>query len=99
MGSSCLEAMVQRVKLYVLKYFGEDLKILRLYEAVRATSYRTKISILNFYTIFELYCLALGTFFTPVGKLGLALHEMWEVSNLSIGSIPYEECWPKGLSL
>jgi len=48
----------------------------------------------NFYTIFKLYCLASGTFFTPVGKLGLRLHEMWEESNLSMGSLPYEEYFP-----
>ena len=52
------------------------------------------ISIPNFYTILDVYCLALGTFFTPVGELGMALHEMWKVSNLPIGSKPYEEYFP-----
>jgi len=42
----------------------------------------------------EMYCLVSGTFFTPVGELGMALHEMWEVSNLSMGSKPYEEYFP-----
>ena len=32
-----------------------------------------------------------GTFFTPIGKFGMVLHEMWEVSNLPMGSLPYEE--------
>ena len=45
----------------------------------------------NFFAIFEPYCPASGTFFTLVGELGLALHEMWEISNLPMGSIPYEE--------
>ena len=52
--------------LYILAHFEEDLERLGLYEAVRA----------NFYAIFELYCPATGTFFTPVGELGMALHEM-----------------------
>ena len=30
----------------------------------------------NFYAIFELYYPAAGTFFTPVGELGMALYEM-----------------------
>ena len=45
----------------------------------------------SFYAIFKLYCLATGTFFTPVGELGMTLHEMWEVSALPMGSLPYEE--------
>ena len=52
------------------------------------------MSVANFYAIFELYCLATGTFFTPVGELGMALHEMWEVSALPLGSLPYEEYFP-----
>jgi len=31
------------------------------------------------------------TFSTPVGKMGLALHEMYEVSGTMMGDIPYEE--------
>ena len=45
----------------------------------------------NFFAIFKLYCSASGTFFTPVGKLGLALHKMWEVSNLLMSSMMYGE--------
>jgi len=33
---------------------------------------------------------SVGTFFTPVSELGMALHEMWEVSNLPIGSMLYD---------
>jgi len=64
--------------LYVLEHFVEDLKNLGLYEAVRATCYGTEMSVLNFYAIFELYCPASGTFFTPIDELGLGLvlHEM-----------------------
>ena len=80
--------------LYVLAHFEEDLERLGLYEAVRATCYGIQMSVANFYTIFELYCPATGTFFTPVGELGMALHEMWEVSALPLGSLPYEEYFP-----
>ena len=38
-----------------------------------------------------MYCSALGTFFIPVGILGMALHEMSGVSNLPLGSLPYKE--------
>jgi len=31
------------------------------------------------------------TFFTPVGEMGFALHEMFEVLGLSKGDLSYEE--------
>ena len=62
--------------MYVLDVFDADLKRLGLHEAVRATCLRINISIPNFYAILEMYCPASGTFFTPVGELGMALHEM-----------------------
>jgi len=80
--------------LYVLAHFVEDLERLGLYEAVRATCYGIQMSVANFYAIFELYCPAIGTLFTPVGELGMALHEMWEVSVLPLGPLPYEEYFP-----
>ena len=52
------------------------------------------MSVANFYAIFKLYCPATGIFFTRVGELGMALHEMWEVSALLMGSLPYEEYFP-----
>jgi len=52
------------------------------------------MSVVNFYAIIELYCPAKGTFFTPMGELGIALHEMWEVTALPMGSLPYEEYFP-----
>ena len=64
--------------LYVLAHVEEDLEKLGLYEAVRVTCYGIQMSIANFYAIFELYCPAIRTFFTLVGELGTALHEMWE---------------------
>ena len=62
--------------LYVLAHFEEDLERLGLYEAVKATCYGIQMSVVNFYAIFKLYCPATGAFFTPVGELGMALHEM-----------------------
>ena len=57
---------------YILVHFEEDLERLNLHEAVRATSYGIEMNVACFYAIFELYYLALGTFFTPVGELGMA---------------------------
>ena len=65
-----------------------------LHEAVRATCYGIEISVPNIFAIFWLYCPASGTFFTPVGELELALHEMWEISNLPMGSMSYGEYCP-----
>ena len=70
-----------------LPILRKDLERLGLYEAVRATCYGIQMSVANFYVIFELYCPATGIF----GELGMALHEMWEVSALPLGSLPYEE--------
>jgi len=72
---------------------------LGLHETIRATCHGIEISVPNFYAIFELYCPALGTFFTPVDDLRLALHEIWEISNLSMGSMPYDEYFPCTMEL
>jgi len=77
-----------------LTHFEDDLERLRLHETVRTICYCIQMSVANFYAIFELYCPATGTFFTPVGELGMTLHEMWEVSALPMGCLPYEEYFP-----
>ena len=64
---------------YVLNIFEVDLKGLEPYKVVRATCFGINISVPTFYAIMEMYCPASGTFFTPVGELGMMLHEMWEV--------------------
>ena len=79
---------------YILAYFRKDLERLELHEAVRATCYGIRMSVANFYAILELYCPSTRTFFTPVGELDMAPHEMWEVSTLPMGSLPYEEYFP-----
>ena len=71
--------------------FNKNLKSLGLHEAVRKTYYGIEVSMPNFYAIFELYCLTLRTFLTPINELLLALHEIWEVSNLPTGSLLCEE--------
>ena len=42
----------------------------------------------NFFGILERYNPLTGTFFTPVGEMGLALHELHEVSGLATGDSP-----------
>ena len=79
--------------LYILAHF-EDLERLGLREAVRATCYGIQMSVANFYAIFELYYPATGAFFTPIGELGMVLNDMWDVSALPLGSLPYEEYFP-----
>lgn len=48
----------------------------------------------SFYAMLERFNLDSCTFFTPVGELGLEFHEMYAVSGLSWGNIPYEERYP-----
>lgn len=62
--------------------------------AVKVVRYRILQSNFHFSVMLELYNLDSCTFFTPVGELGFALHEMHEVSGLSMGEIPYEEYIP-----
>jgi len=77
----------------MLKAFEDDLKQLGFHEAVRATCFGISISMPIFDAILEMYYPVSRAFFTPVGELGMALHEMWEVSNLPMCSLPYEECF------
>ena len=61
---------------------------------VQATRLGMDISVPNFFVILERYNPHSGTFFTPVGEIGLALQELWEVSKLPMESLPYEEYFP-----
>ena len=54
----------------MLDVFEAPLKRLGLYEVVRATCFGINISIPTFYAIMEMYSLASGTFFTPLGETG-----------------------------
>jgi len=65
-----------------------------LYPAVRAVRYGITPSHYHFFAILEKYNLDTCTFFTPVGEMRFALHEMFEVSGLSMRDLPYEEYIP-----
>jgi len=47
----------------------------------------------------ECYNPGICTFVTPVKEIGFALHEMYEVSGLVTGDIPYEEYVPSAEEL
>ena len=76
---------------FVLKELKEVLVHSSLYTAVRAIQYGIPHNNYDFYTMLERYNLEICTFFTPVGKMRFALHEMYEVFGLTMGDIPYEE--------
>jgi len=61
-----------------------------LYPAVRATCYEIAPSDYNFFGVLEKYNPDTCTFFTPIGEIRFALHEMFEVSGLSMRDRPYE---------
>jgi len=65
-----------------------------LYHSVRVVQYGLPQSSHNFYGVLERYNPLTGTFFTPVEEMGLALHELYEVSGLVMGDTPYEEYVP-----
>lgn len=48
----------------------------------------------HLFSSLEMYDSKSRTFFTPVGELDFALPEMFEISLLSIGELPYEEIVP-----
>ena len=79
---------------FILATCEAPLKRYELFDAVKATGLGLDIHIPNFFAILERYNPHSGTFFTPVGEMGLSLHEMWEVSKLPMGSLPYEEYFP-----
>jgi len=76
---------------FVLAELGDLLKQVGLYHLVRAMQYGLLQSSHKFYGTLERYNPLTGTLFTPVGEIGLALHELYEVLGLVIGDSPYEE--------
>ena len=58
---------------------------------MRAVWYGIPQSNQYIYAILEQYNPETCTFFTPIGKMGIALHEMYEVSGLVIRDGPYKE--------
>jgi len=83
-----------RMVSFVLTDLGDLLEHVGLYPAVRAVQWGIQRSSQNFFGVLERYNPLTGTFFTPVGEMGLALHELHEVSGLATRNLPYEEYIP-----
>jgi len=66
---------------------------------MRAVQYDISQSTKHFYAILEQYNPETCTFFIPIGEMGLAFHQMYEVSWLVIGDAPYEEYVPSSEEL
>lgn len=79
---------------FVLAKLKKPLEDTGLFPAVRAMHFGTLQSNYHFFSVLEMYSSETCTLFTLVGELGFALHEMHEVSGLSIGEVPYEEYVP-----
>ena len=76
---------------FVLQELEEPLLQCGLYQAVRAVCYGITPSYYNFFPMLEKCNPDTCTSFTLVGEMGFALHEMFEVSGLFIGDLPYED--------
>ena len=72
---------------FILKDLREDLIQTSLYAVVRVVQYGILQSNHHFFAMLERYNPETCTFFTPVGEI----HEIYEVSGLAMGDIPYEE--------
>lgn len=69
---------------FVLSTFGDILRDFGLYGEIRNVQFGLPHSACHLFSILEMYNPSSGTSFTPVGELGIALHEMFEVSLLSM---------------
>ena len=79
---------------FTLEQFEDLLWQAGLYRAVRAIMHGIPQSNHHFYAILERYNPETFKFFTLVGEMEFALHEMYEVSGLVMGDAPYEEYVP-----
>ena len=61
-----------------------------LYLTVRFAQYGIPSSHFLFFVMLERYNLDSCPFFSPSGKMGFELHKMYEVSDLPMGDLPYE---------
>ena len=84
---------------YVLGRWEGDLRSSGLYAPIRATMYGFPVSCCHFLALLETYVPDSNTFLTCGGELGLALHEMHQVSGLPMGDVPYQEYFPSNLQL
>ena len=76
---------------FVLEDLKDELLQTSLYTAVQAVQYVIPHSSHHFFVMLERFNSETCTFFTPVVEMGLALHEMYEVSGLVMRDISYEE--------
>lgn len=76
---------------FIFSNFEAILKDIKLYGAIINILYGLPHNAYHLFNIFEMYNTKFKTFFTPVSKLGLPLHEMFEVSLLSMGELSHEE--------
>lgn len=79
---------------FILSNFEMILKDIWLYRAIRNVQYSLPYSAYYLFSILERCTTQSKTFFTPIGELGFALYEMFEVSLLSIEKLPNEEIAP-----
>jgi len=84
---------------FVLEDLKEELRQTSLHAAVRSVQYGIPQSSHHFFAMLEYYNPETCTFFTPIWEMGFALHEMYEVSGLAIGDIPYKEYVPSAEEL
>jgi len=80
---------------FVLKKLEEPLLQCGLYPVDRAVCYGITPNNYYFFVILEMYNPNTCTFSTPIEDIRFALHEMFEVSGLSIGDLPYEKYIPR----
>ena len=76
---------------FILEDLKDELLQTSFYTMVRVVQYGIPQSSRYFFAMLKCYNPKTYTFFTPVKKMGLALHEIYEVSGLVMGDIPYEE--------
>jgi len=83
-----------KIVFFVLRELEEPLLQCGLYPTVRAICYGIISSHYNFFRILGKCDPDTCKFCTPIRKMGFAQYEMFKVSGLSIGDLPYEEYIP-----
>lgn len=74
--------------------FEVFLKDIGLYGAIENVQYGFLYSTHHLFSVLEMYNPKSEILFTPVSEFNFPLHEMFEVSYLSMGELPYEKMVP-----
>lgn len=82
----------------ILTTFRDTLQNFGLYGAIRNVQFGFSHNTYHLYNILEIFNPHSDTFFTLIGELGFTLHEIFEVSLLSMGELPYEQYMPTKIS-